>query len=411
MLAILRPEGAMFVLPVVWCGLRGDSRQVRSLAVAAAVAAAVVLPVVLFRRGYYGDWLPNPVYAKLPSGLAAFAPGLAYVLQFAVAFPLALGSVARLLGEVRRDSLAALVVGIVAVQLGFALAVGGDHFPAYRFAAPLWPLLAIAMAREVCAPGAARVSAARRYRTALVIAVLAVGLVAVPRLLLPVAERAATLQRLQRPPAAHTERLLLEIRHLGVVLFGIAAWAIYEGRRRGAPDGGRRAVLPAAVAVLVACLVAPAALDPRVRAARGPDAAARYGRPVGEWLGEHLPPGSSVATNAAGSLPYFSELPVIDMLGLTDRAIARGRPDTGRWIGHERGNGRAVLERRPAVIVFGGPEGSAEPWPFRSDQEVAADPEFRREYVLERVPLADFEFVFYRRRDVELRGRGPVNGL
>ena len=405
LLAILRPEGAIFALPVLGCVAVSPGPRGRRLGVVVLAAAGIFLPVVLFRILYYGDWLPNPVYAKLPAGTAALAPGLAYVLQFAVAFPLALAAGARLAFDVRRDPVAALVVGVLAVQLGFAFAVGGDHFPAYRFAAPLWPLLAVAMARGLV--GATEPRRSRlRLASAIAAATLGVTLLVSPSVLLPFAEHAAALQRLERPPSTHTERLLLEIRHLGLVLVGLAIWW-----GRALRPGERSSPGPLAVLLLVLCLVVPTTLDPRIRNAREPDAAARYGRPVGEWLATHLPARSLVATNAAGSLPYFSDLPVVDMLGLTDRRIARRKPDAQRWIGHERGDGRAVLDRRPAVIVFGGPEGSLAPWPFRSDQEIAADPEFQRDWVPERVPLEAFDFVFYRRRDVELHGARPGSGL
>jgi hypothetical protein len=111
-----------------------------------------------------------------------------------------------------------------------------------------------------------------------------------------------------------------------------------------------------------------------------------------------MPPKSLVATNAAGALPYWSDLPVIDMLGLTDRHIARRPADSGRWIGHERGDGAYVLSRQPDIIIFGGPEGSPAPWSFRSDQEIDAAPEFHTSYELQSARLEGFEFLYFRRR-------------
>jgi hypothetical protein len=367
------------------------------------------------------------VYAKAPFGWAGVAPGLAYVLLVVLAWPLAFMPLVDLVRRARVDPVAVLVVAVVLEQLAFVAAVGGDHFPGYRFAAPIWPLLAVAMARRFALAPEARESAVLGghgggaqdrgawsagtlggWPWVLVGGAAALGflLLAAPRLLEPLAEWVASTQRLQRPAATHAARLQLEVRHAGAALLAVAAWGAWQTARRltvGARTWG------VSLGLLALCMLAPAALDPRIRAAVEPDAASRYGRTVGLWLGAHLPPGSLVATNAAGALPYFSDLPVVDMLGITDRRIARRRPDARQWIGHERGDGAEVLARRPAVIVFGGPEGSIEPWPFRSDQEVAADPRFHADYELERVPLRGFDFTFYRRHDVVI-GHVPAAG-
>jgi len=62
-----------------------------------------------------------------------------------------------------------------------------------------------------------------------------------------------------------------------------------------------------------------------------------------------------LAVTAAGGIPYWSELPCIDMLGLNDYTIARTElPETARqWIGHGRANADYLLERRPDLIHFG----------------------------------------------------------
>jgi hypothetical protein len=191
----------------------------------------------------------------------------------------------------------------------------------------------------------------------------------------------------------------MEIRHLGWVAAGVAAFLC--GVRAAGWRGGMPALVPALAVVAV---FLPQLADPAIRACRRADGASRYGRVVGEFLRAHLPPGTVVATNAAGALPYFSQLPVIDMLGLTDRELGRTRPDARGWIGHERGDGALVLDREPALIILGGAEGSATPWPFPGDRSLVADPRFQRDYVLGRARLVPpeapaFEFVYFRRRD------------
>jgi hypothetical protein len=63
----------------------------------------------------------------------------------------------------------------------------------------------------------------------------------------------------------------------------------------------------------------------------------------------------TLAVTAAGGLPYWSELPSLDLLGLNDYYLARkGRSDSGqRWIGHGKGDIDYVLGRKPDLMIFG----------------------------------------------------------
>jgi hypothetical protein len=77
---------------------------------------------------------------------------------------------------------------------------------------------------------------------------------------------------------------------------------------------------------------------------------------VGRYLREHFR-GATVATVPIGAIGYYSQLPILDLVGLTEPAIARaGRtvpPEllTRRWIGHERHCTECVLAQAPTLIV------------------------------------------------------------
>jgi hypothetical protein len=88
-----------------------------------------------------------------------------------------------------------------------------------------------------------------------------------------------------------------------------------------------------------------------------------YGKEVGLWLKENVPPNSVIATNTAGSIPYFSKLKTIDMLGMNDEHIAHRKiPSLGKgWAGHEKGDGAYVLSIRPDYIQLGSKLGSKHP--------------------------------------------------
>lgn len=78
---------------------------------------------------------------------------------------------------------------------------------------------------------------------------------------------------------------------------------------------------------------------------------------IGKRLRFDLPAGSDVllATTAAGAIPYYSKLPTLDMLGLTDTEVAR----EGRLFEAERNHTRmapmALMVRRGVNLMLGQP--------------------------------------------------------
>jgi arabinofuranosyltransferase len=61
-----------------------------------------------------------------------------------------------------------------------------------------------------------------------------------------------------------------------------------------------------------------------------------------------------IAVTAAGCIPYWSELPSLDMLGLNDYYLPRHPPkDLGQGhLGHEFGDGKYVIDQKPDIIIF-----------------------------------------------------------
>jgi hypothetical protein len=112
------------------------------------------------------------------------------------------------------------------------------------------------------------------------------------------------------------------------------------------------------------------------------DTAHWSGEPVGRFLRKTFQKQRPLlAVDAAGALPYFYQLPCLDMLGLNDRYIARHPPsDSGTgFIGHELGDGPYVLSRKPDLVAFWTPLGAKRPR-YRSGQEMVEQPDFRRFY-------------------------------
>jgi len=179
-------------------------------------------------------------------------------------------------------------------------------------------------------------------------------------------------------------------------------------------------VAPWCVGVLVAALAIPHVQQGFVEAreeVEGANAFTGAMKEVGRALRDRVAPGTVIALNPVGAVPYFSELRTIDMLGLTDRHIANTTPaDLGEGqSGHEKGDGRYVLERRPDLILLGNVFLTDQRpasldrmvWPVtgRSEIEITQQPELSSLYARDGVMLRDgLYFLFLRRRDVTIPG-------
>lgn len=72
---------------------------------------------------------------------------------------------------------------------------------------------------------------------------------------------------------------------------------------------------------------------------------------LGLYLRDHAPPDTRVAVVWAGAVPYFSRLPAIDLLGKSDKVIARS-PARGPQPGHNKWDYAYSIERlKPDVIA------------------------------------------------------------
>ena len=83
-------------------------------------------------------------------------------------------------------------------------------------------------------------------------------------------------------------------------------------------------------------------------AAGGPRA-----RSIATWLTAHVPSNTLIATMSVGVVPYYSNLPTLDLLGLVDSHISHsGVPQKRGKSGHEKFDNDYVMKRRPGVFLF-----------------------------------------------------------
>lgn len=136
---------------------------------------------------------------------------------------------------------------------------------------------------------------------------------------------------------------------------------------------------------------------------RNGDYVQKKGTSVGKWLRQRAPAGTVIATNTAGTIPYYSKLKTIDMLGLNDRHIAhRLVPFMGHgYAGHEKGDGDYVFRLQPDIVQFASASGSIRPGVlFMGDRELFNIPGFQESYELREYCLDDGSPLYlYVRRD------------
>lgn len=76
---------------------------------------------------------------------------------------------------------------------------------------------------------------------------------------------------------------------------------------------------------------------------------------IGQWFGQHALPEESLATQAAGAIPFYADITAVDMLGLNDAAVARMPWDPDSPTGHQRVASDAYLQERGVTYVIGHP--------------------------------------------------------
>ena len=76
---------------------------------------------------------------------------------------------------------------------------------------------------------------------------------------------------------------------------------------------------------------------------------------VGQFFGRSALPGESLATTAAGAIPYFSRMPSLDMLGLNDHFIAHLPIAEVGGVGHRKMAPETYLTQRKITYIIGHP--------------------------------------------------------
>ena len=142
----------------------------------------------------------------------------------------------------------------------------------------------------------------------------------------------------------------LELARFFVPALPVALLVACEGARRIA--GERKALLAATLVLALALSQWPQFVDRPALRQRHAEFEERWER-VALELRRRTRPGTTVAISPIGAVGWFSRLPIVDMLGLTNDAVWRAEPDLAIVEkGHHRYDAEWVLEQRPELVIL-----------------------------------------------------------
>ncbi|KQS92522.1 glycosyltransferase family 39 protein [Chryseobacterium sp. Leaf394] len=120
------------------------------------------------------------------------------------------------------------------------------------------------------------------------------------------------------------------------------------------------------------------------------------GMQLGENLKSAFPKHTLIAVTAAGCIPYSSQLPTVDMLGLNDYYIPRHPPaNFGNGpLAHELGDANYVMKRNPDIIIFN-TGNRAEDVQFNITQQLMKNSLFRKNYIESSVYDPNNQYILY----------------
>ncbi|MGO8671630.1 MAG: hypothetical protein ACLQVD_09735 [Capsulimonadaceae bacterium] len=308
--ALARPELAL-TFPLIWVTLAVRRRRVDTLSIAAYAIPLIAL--LIWRKSFYGEWLPNTYYAKHMKLGVAFSFGIDYIRNYVtIGMPVLWWGVllAGLAGAVTRARFRFLpCAATLVLHMLFLLRSGGDWMMDGRFATIIMPYLLIVLTCGIDAVWRTRLWLGRRAdpRFAAAAAGVIIGFCALTM-------------------AVDTARSAGIVLRMGFIR-GIDAYlAPHEpyAEWMGSNGAGRLA--------------------------------------LAHWIGDHVRPGQTVLIEEMGIVTLANpSINFIDVNGLTDAHIARmtgyprgrgGVGDAHMWMNPPGDLSRYIRRRRPEWVAL-----------------------------------------------------------
>ncbi len=199
-------------------------------------------------------------------------------------------------------------------------------------------------------------------------------------------------------------RLLLPTLPLAVIVAVEGLFAAGRGRTDEAAQPKRSDPVPIVTIMLVILMMFPGGL--KYDRFKNERLAVRIFAHLGQRLREILPPSTSLGLGSTGAIGYYTDMRIVDILGLTDAHIARNGRIVATQPGHMKTDGAHVLSLRPDLLLLGnvqihrGRRGVEMMRHKVQEEEIVRQPAFDTDYVFVNIPLGDnFYLSCYKRKD------------
>lgn len=341
---LARPDSILLYGPLFLTFAMPPRLSVRRLIALSPVAICVGAQFV-FRLAYYGESVPNtyvlkmwgtPLAERLVHGLSSF---LFAALAISVATAISLAVLGNDRAGYKQRKLASIAVAIALIQSAYLVWIGGDAW-AYdnsnRFIATVMPLLLVGAITAL--PHAFTGTGARKHAHR-IFAIVALG-------------SATALAFAKFLPLGPRSNLLVVA---GLVL--LCAWPLVAGL---AARAGRSRAPMATIAAgsLALFLVCSAPAWTRWAFLNAADVAndIAFAR-QGLYLRDRLPATTTIASTWLGGPSYYSGFTSFDILGKTDKHVARTMPSLPFRPGHNKYDpDYSIGKLQPDIVLMTGPE-------------------------------------------------------
>jgi len=199
-------------------------------------------------------------------------------------------------------------------------------------------------------------------------------------------------------------RLLLPTLPLVLLVVNEGLVAAVSERRDEYMETGRGSTFPLVAMVLVLFVMFPGGL--RYERFEQERFAVHLFSRLGQSLRMMLPPGTSLGLGSTGAIGYYTDMEIVDILGLTEERIARHGRIVATQPGHMKSDGAYVLSRRPDLLLLGNVQvhrgrRTEEEMPLKvQEEEIARQPEFSRDYEFVNIPLGSHYYLScFKRKD------------
>ncbi len=199
-------------------------------------------------------------------------------------------------------------------------------------------------------------------------------------------------------------RLLLPTLPLVLMIMNEGLVTAISQRKTENAEPGRGGSLPLVAMVLVIFVMFPGGL--RYERFENERFAVHLFSRLGRSLRTMLPPATSLGLGSTGAIGYYSDMEIVDILGLTEEHIARRGRIVATQPGHMKTDGAYVLERKPDLLLLGNVQihrgrRDAEEMPLKvQEEDIAGQPAFARDYEFISIPLGNRYYLScFKRKD------------